>query len=192
MTTPPVAEISTRQSPAAVRRADVAEAIRSATATPDPHRPQSGNLSVARIDYDGEGRVILRGSASPASRVRISLSGQALGEVETDANGQWRLEPKDRIAAGQYDLQVREVSAGGGTKNAVELPFAQAENIQDLPKEDRLVVQPGNNLWRLAQKIYGDGFLYPMIFEANRDQIRDPDLIYPGQIFQIPPVPTGG
>jgi len=49
-----------------------------------------------------------------------------------------------------------------------------------------VTVQPGFTLWGIATENYGDGFLYVRVFEANRDQIRDPDLIYPGQIFTVP------
>jgi nucleoid-associated protein YgaU len=47
-------------------------------------------------------------------------------------------------------------------------------------------VQPGNTLWAIARDRYGDGVLYVKVFEANRDRIRNPDLIYPGQIFVLP------
>ena len=49
-----------------------------------------------------------------------------------------------------------------------------------------VTVQPGNNLWTLARTHYGSGVLYTQIFTANRELIRDPDLIYPGQIFTMP------
>jgi len=48
----------------------------------------------------------------------------------------------------------------------------------------------GDNLWDLAIKYYGDGLLYADIFSANSSQIRDPNLIYIGQIFVVPPKPT--
>ncbi len=49
------------------------------------------------------------------------------------------------------------------------------------------MVRPGNNLWRIARDTYGDGTRYTVIYGANRGQIGDPDLIYPGQIFTLPP-----
>jgi nucleoid-associated protein YgaU len=45
----------------------------------------------------------------------------------------------------------------------------------------------GDSLWKIAKKFYGDGNKYPEIFEANREVIKDPDLIYPGQTIRIPP-----
>ena len=54
-----------------------------------------------------------------------------------------------------------------------------------------MTVQPGNNLWTLARLHYGSGVLYTQILTANRDLIRDPDLIYPGQIFAMPETDRG-
>lgn len=167
--------------------ASIPEAIRVANASPDPYRPKSGNLSVARVDYDDTGEVVLTGSASPGSIVRVRLDGRTLGEATVDASGQWSLRPERPVAAGQYELKAEELGRSGEAAASVSLPFAKAENTADLPLPDRLVVQPGNSLWRLAERLYGDGFDYVRIFEANRAQIEDPDLIFPGQIFQIPP-----
>ena len=52
-----------------------------------------------------------------------------------------------------------------------------------------VTVQPGFTLWAIAQGQYGDGVLYVQVYEANRDRIRDPDLIYPGQVFALPVAP---
>ena len=49
-----------------------------------------------------------------------------------------------------------------------------------------MTVQPGNNLWTLARSTMVRACMYTQIFTANREQIRDPDLIYPGQIFAMP------
>lgn len=49
-----------------------------------------------------------------------------------------------------------------------------------------ITVQPGFTLWGIASEQFGDGVLYVQVFEANKDKIRDPDLIYPGQVFVIP------
>lgn len=49
-----------------------------------------------------------------------------------------------------------------------------------------IVVSRGDSLWRISRATYGSGELYPMLLKANRNQIRDPDLIYPGQSFVLP------
>jgi nucleoid-associated protein YgaU len=52
----------------------------------------------------------------------------------------------------------------------------------------RIVIQPGNNLWRIARVIYGDGRRYTEIFDANKELIKNPNRIYPGQVFATPKV----
>jgi nucleoid-associated protein YgaU len=47
-------------------------------------------------------------------------------------------------------------------------------------------VKPGDTLWGIAQSYYGDGAKYPVIFDANRDLLHDPNKIYPGQVLRIP------
>ena len=49
-----------------------------------------------------------------------------------------------------------------------------------------ITVQPGFTLWGIADSMMGDGVLYVQVFEMNRDKIRNPDLIYPGQVFVVP------
>ena len=49
-------------------------------------------------------------------------------------------------------------------------------------------VKKGDNLWKIAEKHYGNGSKYPVIFEANKPMLKDPDLIYPGQMLRIPPL----
>lgn len=49
-----------------------------------------------------------------------------------------------------------------------------------------VTVQPGATLWAIARDRYGEGQLYLQVFEANKDKIRDPNLIYPGQVFTVP------
>jgi nucleoid-associated protein YgaU len=73
-----------------------------------------------------------------------------------------------------------EVAAAATTEPAAAEETAQA------PKKGRVVIQPGNNLWQISRVIYGKGVQYTVIYEANKDQIRNPNLIYPGQIFETP------
>lgn len=49
-----------------------------------------------------------------------------------------------------------------------------------------VIVKQGDNLWNIARAAYGEGFRYTTIYRANRKQIRDPDWIYPGQVFRVP------
>ncbi len=55
-----------------------------------------------------------------------------------------------------------------------------------------VTVQPGFTLWQIASEAYGEGVMYVQVWDANKDKIRNPDLIYPGQVFLVPEPPTTG
>lgn len=67
---------------------------------------------------------------------------------------------------------------------AVTSETGQAETVA--PATGKVVIQPGNNLWQISRVIYGKGRQYTVIYDANKEHIRDPDRIYPGQIFETP------
>nr|WP_249327822.1 LysM peptidoglycan-binding domain-containing protein [Devosia litorisediminis] len=50
----------------------------------------------------------------------------------------------------------------------------------------KAIIRRGDNLWTIARRVYGEGIKYTTIYEANTGQIRDPDRIYPGQVFNLP------
>jgi len=94
-------------------------------------------------------------------------------------------------AAPQPAPQPEAVAAAPAAPPAAPQPAAVAEAAAPEappapPPPVTVTVQPGFTLWGIAEEKFGDGVLYVQVFEANRDKIRDPDLIYPGQIFTMP------
>ena len=88
----------------------------------------------------------------------------------------------------QGTLEVFEASAHDGTElHKVVVPVTFGRALVD-PYGGFLqyTVEGGDTLSAIARRFYGDGNLYRRIFEANRDQISDPNLIFPGQILRIP------
>jgi nucleoid-associated protein YgaU len=59
-----------------------------------------------------------------------------------------------------------------------------------IPEISTAVVERGDSLWRISRQVYGSGMRYTEIFEANQNQIRNPNLIYPGQLFVLPADPA--
>ncbi len=148
-----------------------------------------GPLSLATVDYDESGTVIFSGRAEPGACVRVLADGRIVGETRADEIGRWTLQAGESFAPGRYDLQVDMLDADGRVTAVIALPFERAAPEDVQLRDGRVVVQPGNSLWRIARRLYGEGVQYTVIYEANRDQIRDPDLIYPGQLFTTPGAP---
>ncbi len=66
-------------------------------------------------------------------------------------------------------------------------PGSNEVAMTQAPPPGRYVVERRDCLWTIAEKpgIYGDSFQWPLLFKANRDQIQDPDLIYPRQVLKV-------
>jgi len=147
-----------------------------------------GPLTLSTVDYDEGGTVIFSGRAEPGAQVRVLADGSVVGETRADSFGRWDVQAGASFEPGLYDLQVDMLDADGRVTAVIALPFERAAPEDVQLRDGRVVVQPGNSLWRIARRLYGEGVQYTVIYEANRDQIRDPDLIYPGQLFTTPGV----
>jgi hypothetical protein len=144
-------------------------------------------LNVGKVDYDDKGNVSVTGSSDPEREVRAYVDGKLVGRAQVDENGQWTVTPETDISPGIHVLRVDQVDEKGVVLARVELPFARERPGALALEADQVIVQPGNSLWRIARRTYGAGVNYSVIYRANRDRIRDPDLIYPGQVFRLPP-----
>lgn len=142
-----------------------------------------GPLVLETVDYDENGSVIFSGRAEPNGYVRILANGELVAETQADEAGRWSVAASTGFEPGVYDLQVDQLDEEGRVTAVIALPFERASREQLALGGQRVVVQPGNSLWRIARRLYGDGFQYTVIYEANREQIRDPDLIYSGQVL---------
>lgn len=145
-------------------------------------------LSVDTLDYNAEGRTVIGGRAPAGAVVQIYLDNRLIGRVLADDDGDWSLIPDKLIPPGLYQMRADQVGKDGQVLARVEYPFARSEDITQMAEGTYVLVQPGNSLWRIARRVYGDGLRYTQIFQANDSQIIDPDLIYPGQVFEVPKV----
>ncbi len=149
-------------------------------------------VRIEAISYTEAGNVVLDGRGAPGLFVRVYLDNGALLTTLIAEDGTWRAS-LPAIAPGVYTLRADQIDVTGKVTSRFETPFKReapetvaAARSADAPVS--VTVQPGNSLWRIARRSYGSGLLYVQIFEANRDQIRDPDLIYPGQVFALPAI----
>ena len=153
------------------------------------------NVSIDSITYDAEGEVLLTGRGTSDGFVRVYVDNTEIVTTEI-SEGNWRTDLPD-VDKGVYTLRVDELNAQGQVVSRSETPFQRedaatiaAANPEIVPEKANeikvMTVQPGNTLWAIAKSEWGDGALYVRMFQANQDRIRNPDLIYPGQVFTIP------
>ena len=144
------------------------------------------------------GRWTFAGTAKVATGVHslrvdsLDSRGKVLNRVEVPF---FREEQSKVAAAVPADLSADQTAAKSEpmveTNTAAATPPEPAEQPALSPdkfKNGRVVIQPGNNLWRISRVLYGSGTKYTLLFQANKDQIRNPNRIYPGQIFMTPDV----
>ena len=92
------------------------------------------------------------------------------------------------VQAEVAELNPQDEQSSDGETVATEAQPADTASVLRTPSQTFRVrtVQPGSTLWAIAKESYGAGIEYFKVFEANKERIRDPDLIYPGQVFEIP------
>lgn len=149
---------------------------------------QSDRLSIEVIDYDDTGKVTVGGKATAKARLNLYIDNKLVGATTANDRGRWHISPKDNLPPGLYSLRADRVGDKGKVIARVETRFARAAPLKKSPEKGVVLVKTGNSLWRIAREAYGAGTQFTVIYEANRDQIRDPDLIYPGQVFFVPGV----
>lgn len=184
--------------PPTVLQAD-AGGVRVVQGAPTTSDPQvAPNVALDAITYDPSGEVRLSGRAIGDGAVQVYIDNEPVMAAPVTEGGDWRINLPD-LDTGVYTLRIDEVDTNGDVVSRVETPFKREEpqDVAAVLAEETSVegfevavrtVQPGATLWAIAEENLGRGIFYVEIFEANRDLIRDPDLIYPGQIFRIPEI----
>jgi hypothetical protein len=150
--------------------------------------PRSGDLAMSTLDYDDAGHVTVTGQATPGVVVRVYINDNLVAEGAAGSDGRWKLQPPDPVGPGKHTLRLDRLASDGKPVARLELPFDRVVVPPGTKDLRRLVVVRGDNLWNIARAHYGVGFHHTVIYGANKEQIRNPDLIYPGQVFSLPKV----
>lgn len=151
-------------------------------------------VSIAKVELQA-GTLHVTGIAAPDAAVRLYVDDVPVAEGKAAANGAFDLAGKTPLATGDHQVRVDQV-AGGDAKVVAraevpftnDLPIASTKIASAAGKEKarEIVIRRGDDLWSIAQQLYGTGNRYVAIYRANKKQIRNPDLIYPGQVFKLP------
>lgn len=172
--------------------------------------PPPSAVSVTTVEAEA-GRLYVSGQAPPGASVRLYLNDSYLAAATASPSGQLAFSIGSGLGDGDYRVRLDEVTPGSATVvSRAEVPFemdgarlaepGEAAAPQAGPPEGAVpdashVVVPavrttrverGDSLWRISRRVYGQGTRYTVIYGANQNQIRNPNLIYPGQLFVLP------
>jgi nucleoid-associated protein YgaU len=165
------------------------------------------DTSGLKFKFGSDGTVTVMGEVvDDARRARIAEILEGMEQVKVVDNqlvvAVPEAEPGPELAA---EAEPGTVTVGGGSEpttadaevtlggpDLAEATEEEAGAGGDSPPAETVesptyTVQSGDTLWKIAEEAYGSGAEYMKIFEANRDQLDNPDLIRPGQVLKIPP-----
>ncbi|MFU0503411.1 LysM peptidoglycan-binding domain-containing protein [Pseudaminobacter sp. NGMCC 1.201702] len=123
----------------------------------------------AAVPFEREPGEAISAVAPPASAAQAP-GDKAQASPSTDAPGA-EIGAKAPLPAGSGDI-------------AAAAPEALAPKLENV--DGAVIIRRGDSLWRISRRVYGLGVRYSTIYLANQQQIRDPDLIWPGQVFKVP------
>jgi LysM repeat protein len=122
----------------------------------------------------------------PAEKIRESIEANNPGITNLGvgyADGVVDLSGK----ADSAEAVEKAVLLAGNVKGVTDVKIDNMDAPQPAPEVEYYTIVGGDSLSKIAKKYYGNAMDYPKLFEANREVIKDPDLIYPGQKIRVPP-----
>ncbi|MGO4388783.1 LysM peptidoglycan-binding domain-containing protein [Microvirga sp. 2YAF29] len=183
---------------------------------PAPAQPAPrAEIKIVTVESE-DGKLFVSGQAAPGATVRLYLNESMIAPGSAGGDGKLSFSIGSGVRPGDYRIRLDDVDpVSGQVKSRAEVGFnvpaqvasaepeAPASAPQDaakpvpeaqvaaagtvvIPNINTAIVSRGDNLWRISQRIYGQGLRYTVIYGANQDQIRNPNLIYPGQVFVLP------
>jgi nucleoid-associated protein YgaU len=157
--------------------------------------------------------MFVAGAADPGRRVLAYADNILIGEAVASPAGRFLIETERELALGDHMIRVDAVGADGTEVLArAAVPFTNegADDIGDVfsaPSGAQatettgartgnvnrsVIIRRGDTLWRISRRVYGQGVRYSAIYLANQNQIKNPDRIWPGQVFRVPEETTEG
>lgn len=131
-------------------------------------------------------QAVLGAEVAGAGAQEVAPANEALARAEAALQEAQTLLQQGKTAQAVERLKAAEADCRTAQESSAQARMAAAARAQLKPND--YTVARGDTIWGISgsQPIYANPFLWPMIYKANRDQIRDPDLIYPQQVFAIP------
>ncbi len=168
-------------------------------------------LRIGAVEAQAGGGAFLSGQAPAGATVRLYLNDSFVASVTAAPDGEWSVRIDRGMSPGSYAVRADLIGADGRPLGRVEAPFEAPVELAlgsasgsgaggpseaapaplgpgaAVVREMRTArVERGDSLWRISRNIYGEGLRYSQIYDANASQIRNPNLIYPGQVLVVP------
>ena len=132
------------------------------------------------------GKKLFGGGDDPAEKIKDSIDAANPGVDGLDVkfeDGVVHLSGK----ADSAEALEKAVLMAGNVQGVTEVKIDGMQAPEPAPEVEYYTIVSGDTLSKIAKRYYGNAMDYPKLFEANREVIKDPDLIYPGQKIRIPP-----
>ncbi|MCU0790014.1 MAG: LysM peptidoglycan-binding domain-containing protein [Nitratireductor sp.] len=171
----------------AAAEAPAAETNIVAAAT-EPGAAQTNAAASAEVTATGEvpAATAGEGTATAPATEETAPAASAGAATQTQPAAQ-ETAAAEAPAPAMEEPAASEPAAAAGEPAATETVAAPAAVEQEpITTGASVIIRRGDNLWRISRRMLGKGIRYTTIYEANRDQIKNPSLIYPGQVFQVP------
>jgi nucleoid-associated protein YgaU len=157
-----------------------------AAAPAAPAPAQGGASTDAPPQPAAPGSTDMAAAPAPAPAGEPGASDAAAGGAAAPATSDaGTAAPAAPAAAGTPDA-----TTGGQEQDMAAAPASEPGDVVTGPKlqsvDGAVIIRRGDTLWRISRRVYGRGTRYSTIYLANQDQIRNPDLIWPGQVFKVP------
>lgn len=147
----------------------------------------SDGITIDILSYSPSGHIIISGRTLPNNNLKFLKSTKVIGTTKSDENGIWKFTLEGNNLSNEKISVTTNING-----EEVILSYSQSELKERFENkkfkfvDKKIIVQQGNSLWRIARKALGGGIFYTEIYENNSKKIKNPDLIFPGQVFNIP------
>ncbi len=161
------------------------------------------------VSADESGMLVAAGKGPAGATVLLKSGEQTIGETKADGNGEWVMILETPLAGGDHALSLQAIDpethksvpgrrtyalkVAPHTKTAIHTQMASTAPIEagqaaqaSVAVKPTIAVKRGDTLWDIARRHFGDASRYSEIVNANKPQIKNPDLIYPDQQFEMP------
>ena len=151
----------------------------------EKHINKKNIFKIQSVSFSQDGSLSIQGIANYGSNIEISVN-KNLSRIFLKNKPEWIFNSSYKLGYGMHKLVANLKSQDNIILDSITLPFMRSEMPSGELPDNYVLIKPGDMLWTISYKIYGNPLKYIEIYKENRDQISNPDLIFPGQVFSIP------